>query len=84
LQGDKRVARFVATWTGQGSWAADSELMNANTIILEKDCGLASILRSDQRFRLLFEDGLASVFQRLRVPNIQLPNRDSSKEKTGF
>jgi hypothetical protein len=84
LQGDERVARFVATWTGRGSWAADPELMNANTIILEKDCGLASILRSDQRFRLLFEDGLASVFQRLRVPNTHLPNRDSSKEKTGF
>jgi hypothetical protein len=84
LQGDARVARFAATWTGRGSWAADPELMRANTIILESDCGLASILRSDQRFRLLYDDGLASVFQPVRAADTEPPNRVSGKKKAAL
>jgi len=84
LQGDARVARFVTTWTGRRGWADDPELMSANTILLESDCGLASVLRSDKRFRLLYDDGLASVFQRMRIPDPQPPSGDSSKEKAAL
>jgi hypothetical protein len=58
--------------------------MSANTILLESDCGLASVLRSDKRFRLLYDDGLASVFQRMRIPDPQPPSGDSSKEKAAL
>lgn len=63
LHGDIQLARFADTWLGRKDWANDPELMEANTILLERDCALASILRSDSRFRLLYEDELASVFQ---------------------
>jgi hypothetical protein len=63
LHGDARLARFADSWMGKRDWAGDHQLMKANTIILERDSALASILRSDARFRLAYEDEIASVFQ---------------------
>jgi hypothetical protein len=63
LYGDERLARFVATWSGKPDWANDPELSKANTILLERDAPLASILRSDSRYRLVYEDDIASIFQ---------------------
>lgn len=64
LHGDARLARAAVTWMGGEKWAEDPELMAAKTILLERESGLASILRSDSRFRLVYQDELASVFQR--------------------
>jgi hypothetical protein len=64
LQGDERVAREQATWSGARTWAEDQELLGASTVILERDCPLAAILRSDGRFRKVYEDGVGCVFER--------------------
>ena len=63
LHGDKHMARFIQTWLGKADWADDPELKKARTILLDRDCALASILRSDHRFRLVYQDEIASVFQ---------------------
>jgi hypothetical protein len=66
LYGDARLQRFEDTWLGQSDWANDPELKEARTILLDRNCALASILRSDQRYRLVYQDDLASVFQPTR------------------
>jgi len=63
LHGDQHVARAIHTWLGQADWADDPELKKARTILLDRDCPLNSILRSDRRFRLVYQDKIASVFQ---------------------
>jgi len=63
LYGDDGLVRFMQTWTGQRNWAEDPALMKANTIILERNSALASILRSDARFRMVYDDKVASVFE---------------------
>jgi hypothetical protein len=67
LQGDAHLTRSVATHSGKRDWAQDRELEEANTILLERDCALASILRSDARYRVVYEDDVASVFEPVRV-----------------
>src|SRR5262249_43910756 len=62
LHGDVRLSRYVDTWSGHRNWAEDVELRNARTILLEHESPLASILASDSRFRLVYEDEVASVF----------------------
>jgi hypothetical protein len=64
LYGDTRLQRFASTWLGKSDWASDPQLQRARTILLDRNCPLASILRSDQRYRLLYQDDLASVFER--------------------
>lgn len=68
LYGDKALSRYVKTYLGARGWDSDPELMKANTILLGRDCALASILRVDPRFRMVYDDKVASVFERLRQP----------------
>ena len=67
LYGDGGLGRFMQTWTGQRNWADDPALMKANTIVLERNSSLASILRSDARFRMVHDDDVASVFEPIRA-----------------
>lgn len=66
LQGDARLTRYLASWRGKRDWASDAALMKANTIILERDSALASILCADPRFRMVYDDDVASVFEPAR------------------
>jgi len=70
LHGDDRLTRWADTYSGKRDWAADPTLAKANTILLERDCALASILRSDVRYRLLYEDDVASVFRPVRTGDV--------------
>ena len=63
LYGDERLMRSAKTTLGGPDWAKDPELVRAKTILLQHNSPLASILRSDSRFRLLYEDNVAAVFQ---------------------
>jgi hypothetical protein len=64
LYGDERLMRSLDTAGGGHDWAKDPELAGAKTVLLEHDSALASILRADARFQLVYEDKMASVFQR--------------------
>jgi hypothetical protein len=59
---DKQLTRAIDTPMGK-NWAEDAELRNAKTILLERDCALASVLRSDSRFRLVYEDQIAAIYE---------------------
>ena len=53
----------VNTIRGQSNWSLDPDLRKARTIVLDHDGPLTSILRVNPRFRLLYEDSTASVFE---------------------
>ena len=64
LWGDRRIARFHATWSGVHDWQTDPELARARLVIGYINAPLSSLLRTDSRFRLVYEDELAVVFVR--------------------
>lgn len=65
VQGVDRVKRSIGTWNGGHYWSEDADLRTAEIVILRKELALASVLRLDSRFRLVYEDELAVVFNRL-------------------
>ena len=67
---DWRVTRAIETSHGELSWTKDDELFRAKTIVLEKKRPLTSILRSDPRFRLVYEDNTAVVFEPTSQPEM--------------
>ena len=63
VHGDERVAHSMAVWGGKPEWKDDPELTRANIILAKKNAPLTSILRLDPRFKIVFEDVQAVVFQ---------------------
>ena len=61
LHGDARISRSVDTWLGKG-WESDPELAQSRLVISHPKNVLASLLRADKRFRLVYEDNTALVF----------------------
>jgi hypothetical protein len=62
LYGDRRISRNSATWAGLKGWDTDPELARANLVVGSIHYPLVTLLRSDARFRVAYEDGLAVVF----------------------
>ncbi len=62
LHGDERIERSLATWRGESGWASDPELTAARLVVADVKGALASLLRLDSRFELVYEDGVATVF----------------------
>ena len=56
VHGDERIERFRQTWTGERGWATDPELTMARLVIAGADWPLASLLRLDARFELVYEE----------------------------
>jgi hypothetical protein len=63
VQGDDRVAQDAAVWNGKPEWEKDQELANANVVVAPIRYALTSILKRDPRFKLVYEDRDAAVFQ---------------------
>ena len=64
LYGDEIDTRFFKTQNGDVSYADDPYLNEAQVLLLPKKVPLASVLLSDPRFSLIFQDKLAVVFVR--------------------
>lgn len=62
VHGDQRIERSLATWSGSPGWHRDPELQKARLVVAEIWRPLVSLLRSDQRFKLVYEDSTAAVF----------------------
>jgi hypothetical protein len=62
LQGEKRIEANLAVWAGHQGWASDPALAGAKLIIAELGRPLTALLRSDTRFKLVYEDKTAVVF----------------------
>ena len=65
VHGEARILRHVDTWQGRPGWRDDPELSAAQIVIGPRDQPLASLLRLDDRFKLVYEDraGPAVVFE---------------------
>jgi hypothetical protein len=63
VHGQDRVLRFSDVWAGKPIWASDPDLAQANMVIAQRDMALTSLLRADSRFKIVYEDGQAVVFQ---------------------
>ena len=57
------LADAANTVRGAKTWRQDADLRKAKTILLEQGGPLATVLRSDPHYRLLYEDSVAAVFQ---------------------
>ena len=62
LYGEKRIEANLAVWAGQQGWQSDPELASAKLIIAEVGRPLTALLRSDARFKIVYEDKTAAVF----------------------
>lgn len=62
LYGDEIDNRFFMTENGDPSWSDDPYLNESKLVLLPRDKPLASLLRSDSRFTLIYEDSLSMVF----------------------
>lgn len=67
LYGDDGLAHSFATQTGIPGWSDYPPLQKANTILAERTSALASLLRMDPTYKLIYEDQLAVIF--VHAPN---------------
>ena len=63
IHGQQRVLRNWSTVYGRDGWQDDPELVRARLVILPKDCPLSGLLAHDARFRRVYGDQVAVVFQ---------------------
>lgn len=64
VYGDERIGHYMDVWRGKPGWDSDPDLALANLVIAPKEFPLATLLRTDSRFRLAYEDTQAAVFVR--------------------
>jgi len=62
LHGEERTKRSLKTWAGIRTWVSDPELAAARLVIAQAEYPLASLLRLDPRFELVYEDDIAAIF----------------------
>jgi hypothetical protein len=64
VHGTQRVLRHCRTQRAKDGWRDDPDLAAANLVLVSRELGLASVLRLDAAFTLVYEDKLAAVFVR--------------------
>jgi len=62
LYGAERIEKNLSVWAGQSGWQSDAELGAAKLVIAEQGSPLTSLLRGDNRFKVVYEDKTAAVF----------------------
>ena len=62
VHGDQRIERSFNTWSGLRGWESDPDLIKAQLVIGGTDQALTSLMRTDSRFKLVYEDTIAVVF----------------------
>jgi hypothetical protein len=62
VHGDQRIQSSINTWSGLKGWGSDPELMKARLVIGSANNVLTSLMRTDSRFKLVYEDAVAAVF----------------------
>jgi hypothetical protein len=62
LYGGDRFEEAVQTWMAKPGWCEDLDLLSARTILASPKWPLASVLRLDSRFELVYEDEVSLIF----------------------
>ena len=60
--GDQAIDRSIATWGAEPDWNTDPELTKAGVVIGPPKAALTQVLRLDPKFKLVYEDKVATVF----------------------
>ncbi len=60
------ILRALPLWDGESGWQNRPELENANLIVVNHSWPLAYLLRGDPRFRVVYEDSTAVLFESVR------------------
>jgi len=63
VHGDARIWASIRTFGGAPGWDSDTELITADIVIADVNSALASLLRTDARFKLAYEDRASVVFE---------------------
>jgi hypothetical protein len=64
LYGNDGMSNFLSTVNGAPNWRDNPAFQKANTVLINRQSALASLLRLDSGYRLAYEDQLAVVFVR--------------------
>jgi hypothetical protein len=64
LYGDEMDERYWKTQEAEPSYSTDPYLNEAGLVLLENKHRLATVLITDQRFRVVYHDDIATVFAR--------------------
>jgi len=75
VHGDARIWQSIRTWGGAPGWGSDPDLAAANIVVADVNTPLASLLRTDGRFELAYEDQVAAVFINRRTIPARLPEK---------
>lgn len=67
------IVHALPLWNGERGWQQRPELLRANLVISNPAWPLAILLRTDPRFRLVYEDKTAVLFQSVEAANGQNP-----------
>lgn len=62
VHGEERIVRNAKSIVGQQGWQEDPDLAQARLVVVPRKCALASLLACNARFRLAYQDQVASVF----------------------
>jgi hypothetical protein len=68
VHADERVTRSIETTHAKENWVKDEELLRARTILLMRDRPLTQLLLVDPKFRVVYEDKTAVVFEPVAQP----------------
>lgn len=66
LHTEDRVERNIDIWMGRPGWNKDLELTQASLVLGPVGLPLVTLLRTDNRFKLCYEDKVAAVFVAVR------------------
>jgi hypothetical protein len=80
VHGEERIVRHADTLLGRGDWKNDPELTQARLVILPRKGPLATLLATDPRFRLVYEDQVAAVFTGAGAEPSQSANSGSGSQ----
>jgi hypothetical protein len=64
VYGDAFFTEAVHTYDGATNWAAPLNRFSINTVLISPDLALATLLRNDGNWRLVYEDSQAVIFTR--------------------
>lgn len=65
------ILRAIPLWNGAAGWHDRPELQRANLVVSDHSWRLALLLRSDPRFRVVYEDETAVLFEAVRSQNTE-------------
>jgi hypothetical protein len=79
VHGQDAVLKELSLWNGEPGWQNQPELESANLVIGGHAWPLTGLLQSDPRFKLIYEDPVSALFQRVDPQPTASPKEPQAK-----